>query len=71
MNPIVTLVIAVAVTVVVFLLIRNIINWYNRVNERVGLMKVQNMLLKQILEELKSSKEEPTIVVEESLTVGK
>ena len=53
MNPILTASLVLAVTILVFLAIRNIMNWYNRVNERVALMKEQNRLLLKILETLK------------------
>jgi hypothetical protein len=43
------LLLGAVIAIVLFLVFREAVNWYNKVNERVGLMKDTNELLKQIV----------------------
>ena len=47
-----TLYIVIVVIILVFLALREINCWYWKINERVGLLKEQNLLLKRIFMQL-------------------
>lgn len=47
-----TLLIVLAIAVIVFLVIREIVCWYSKINERIELQKKTNMLLENIFKQL-------------------
>jgi predicted PurR-regulated permease PerM len=51
-STITTILIVLAIAVIVFLVIREIVCWYSKINERVELQKRTNMLLENILKQL-------------------
>jgi hypothetical protein len=52
MNTIMIVFVVICVTVILFLIIRNIILWYFKINERTELQKETNNLLENIFKQL-------------------
>lgn len=52
MNTIMIVFVVICVTVILFLIIRNIILWYFKINERTELQKETNNLLENIFKKL-------------------
>ncbi len=53
-NLVSTILITVVILVVVFLILREVICWYWKINERISLQKEQNLILNKILQEFKN-----------------
>ncbi len=49
MENIAPVIIGIVVFIGLFLLLREVVMWYYKINERIALMKEQNSLLKQLL----------------------
>lgn len=51
-SSIITLLIVLAIAVIVFLVIREIVCWYSKINERIELQQKTNILLENIFKQL-------------------
>jgi hypothetical protein len=52
-EPIVGILIALIVFIVIFLILRELVMWYWKINERIELQKETNELLKKLIEKQK------------------
>jgi hypothetical protein len=56
MDTLFLVILAIGVTILLFLALRELVCWYYKINKRIELMEDQNSLLKKILEKLNTTK---------------
>lgn len=49
-----TILIVIAILAIIFLILREVMCWYWKINDRISLQKEQNLILKRILDELRN-----------------
>ena len=56
MDTLFLVILAIGITILLFLALRELVCWYYKINKRIELMEDQNSLLKKILEKLNTTK---------------